>query len=75
MRTITIPEITITAVWDGNRLNVAAQADVSEDLRLIHTAGATVNPDCPPHIRAQIETAPIERSLRGLINRLTSNKE
>lgn len=73
MTTIKIPEITITAVWDGNRLDVAAQADVSEDLRLIHTAAATVHPTCK--VRDQIETAQIERALRGLINRITSNKE
>lgn len=72
MTTIKIPEITITAVWYGNRLNVEARADVSEDLRLFHTAGATVHPTCK--VRDQIETAQIERALRGLINRITSKE-
>lgn len=73
MTTIKIPAITITAVWDGNRLDVAARADVSEDLRLIHTATATVHSTCK--VRDQIETVQIERVLHGLINRITSNKE
>lgn len=72
MTTIKIPEITITAVWEGNRLDVVARADVSEDLRLIYTAAAFEHPT--GKIRDQIETAQIERALRGLINHLTSNK-
>lgn len=73
MTTITIPEITITAEWDGGRLHVEAQADVSDDLKMIHTADAQVHPTCK--VRGHIEQAQIERALRGLINRITSNKE
>ena len=73
MTTIKIPEITITSVWDGDRLNVEARADVSEDLRLIYTAAAFAH--LTDKVRDQIETAQIERALRGLINHLTSNKE
>lgn len=72
MTTIKIPEITITAVWEDDRLDVVARADVSEDLRLIYTAAAFVHPTCK--VRDQVETAQIERALRGLINHLTSNK-
>lgn len=75
MTTTKLPEITITSVWDGDSLNVDATADVSEYLRLIHTAGITVQPDCPAHIRDQVEKYQIERALRGLIFDITSNKE
>lgn len=73
MTTIKIPEITITAVWEGNRLDVVARADVSEDLRLTYTAAAFDH--LPGKVRDQIETAQIERALRGLINHITKRKE
>lgn len=73
MITIKIPEITITAVWEDDRLDVVARADVSEDLRLVYTGAAFAHPACK--VRDQIETAQIERALRGLINHITRSKE
>lgn len=72
-RVIKLPEISVEAEWVGNNLRVDAWTLLPSGECLVYREPATVHPTCK--VRDQIETAQIERALRGLINHITRSKE
>ena len=70
---IKLPPISVEAEWVGDNLRVDAWATLPSGECLVYREPAFV-PQAGK-VRDQIETAQIERALRGLINRITSKKE